>query len=126
MADDGIDFDAPDLASRIEKLSQHALDRLPFGVILVDRYFVVRFYSATEARESGYGMEPLGHDFFEVSRCDNKQDLRDRLMRAIEAGPVDLDFALLGGIAHPKRELRMRVLSARNGGLWMVVERDKA
>ncbi len=126
MADDGIDFDAPDLVGRVEALSQLDLDQLPFGVILLDRHFVVRFYSATEARESGYGMEPLGRDFFEVSRCDDKQSIRDRLMRALEAGPVDFDLALVGDVADPKRELRMRILSARNGGLWMFVERDKA
>lgn len=122
---DGIDFDAPDIARRIEALSQHDLDQLPFGVILLDRYFVVRFYSATEARESGYGMEPLGRDFFEASRCDEKHDLRERLMRAIEAPPVDIDMALMGDPANPKRELRMRIVSARNGGLWLLAERDR-
>ena len=33
----GIDFDAPDLAARVEKVSQFDLDHLPFGVILLDR-----------------------------------------------------------------------------------------
>jgi photoactive yellow protein len=122
---DGIDFDAPDISRRVEALSQHELDQLPFGVILLDRHFVVRFYSATEARESGYGMEPLGRDFFEVSHCDDKQDLRDRWMRAMEQGPVDFDMSRTGDLANPKRELRMRIVSARSGGLWIFVERDK-
>lgn len=126
MADDGIDFDAPDLARRVEALSQHELDRLPFGVILLDRHFVIRFYSEHEARESGYGMEPLGHDFFEASRCDNKADLRERLLRALESGRADFDLALIGDPADPKRELRMRVVTARNGGLWIFVDRDRA
>ena len=65
----GIDFDAPDLAARIEKLSQYDLDRLPFGVILIDGEGIVQFYSETEARESGYGALPLGQNLFEVSRC---------------------------------------------------------
>ena len=123
---DGIDFDAPDLARRVEALSQSALDELPFGVILLDRHFVVRFYSATEARESGYGMEPLGHEFFEVSHCDDKADLRASWLRAMEQGPVDFDLSRTGDLAHPKRELRMRIVSARNGGLWVFVEREKA
>ncbi|RDV05222.1 hypothetical protein [Undibacter mobilis] len=122
---DAIDFDAPDIVQRVEMLSQHDLDRLPFGVILLDRHFVVRFYSATEARESGYGMEPLGRDFFDVSRCDDKDELRARWVGAMEAGPVDFDMARTGDLANPKRELRMRVVSARNGGLWLFVEREK-
>ena len=122
---DGIEFDAPDISRRIEALSQHALDHLPFGVILLDRHFVVRFYSATEARESGYGMEPLGRDFFDVSRCEDKQELRARWVSAMEAGPVDFDMGRPGDFANPKRELRMRVVSARNGGLWVFVERDR-
>jgi len=121
---EGIDFDAPDLVRRVEALSQSALDDLPFGVILLDRHFVVRFYSATEARESGYGMEPLGRDFFEVSRCDDKADLRASWIRAMEQGPVDFDLSRTGDVANPKRELRMRIVSARNGGLWIFVERE--
>lgn len=122
---DAIDFDAPDIARRVEALSQHELDHLPFGVILLDRHFIVRFYSATEARESGYGMEPLGRDFFEVSRCDDKVDLRARWLQAMEQGPVDFDLTRTGDLANPRRELRMRIVTARNGGLWLFVDRDK-
>ncbi len=122
---DAIDFDAPDIAVRVEALSQHELDQLPFGVILLDRHFVVRFYSATEARESGYGMAPLGHDLFDASHCADKKGLRERLMRALEEPPADFDLALKGDAADPNRELRMRIVTARNGGLWLFVDRDK-
>ena len=122
---DAIDFDAPDIARRVEALSQHELDQLPFGVILVDRHFVVRFYSATEARESGSGMEPLGHDLFETWHHSDKNGLRDRMMRALEESPADIDLALKGDAADPNRELRMRIVTARNGGLWLFVDRDK-
>ena len=125
MADDSIDFDAPDLVARIEQLSQHQLDHLPFGVVLLDRRCVVQFYSATEARESGYGMEPLGRDFFDVSHCDSKRDFRERLTRAMEAGAGDFELALPGELANPNREVRIRVMSARKGGVWMFMERDR-
>ena len=122
---DAIDFDAPDIAARVEALSQHELDQLPFGVILLDRHFVVRFYSATEARESGYGMAPLGHDLFDASNCTDKNGLRDRMMRALEEPPADIDLALKGDAADPNRELRMRIVTARNSGVWLFVDRDK-
>ena len=125
MADDNINFDSPDLVARIEQLSQHQLDHLPFGVVLLDRRCVVQFYSATEARESGYGMEPLGRDFFDVSHCEGKRDFRAQLTRAMEEGKVDFELALPGDLANPGREVRIRALSARQGGVWLFMERDR-
>ena len=120
----GIDFDAPDLAARIEKLSQYDLDRLPFGVILIDGEGIVQFYSETEARESGYGALPLGQNLFEISTCMASDDFRGRIARAREQGPVDIEFAWVGDFSDPDRDLRIRVQSARNGGYWICVERD--
>jgi photoactive yellow protein len=118
-----VDFNAPDLAARIEALSQHELDYLPFGVILLDRAGIVLFYSETEARQSGYGSIPVGQNMFEISRC-MQGDLRTRLTRAMEEGPVDLEFGWSGDYDDPQRELRIRVQSSRRGGMWMFIERD--
>lgn len=124
MAAATIDFNAPDLAARIEQLSQYELDRLPFGVILLDREGTVLFYSETEARQSGYGGSPMGQNFFTVSRCAGGEDFRNRIMRAIETGPVDLEFGWPGDYADASRELRIRVQSSRPGGFWICIERD--
>ena len=124
MSHAAIDFDAPDLAARIENSSQSDLDNLPFGVILLDREGIVRFYSATEARLSGYGHAPLGRNLFDVSSCANREVLRERIMRAIEEGSADLEFAWFGDPTDPRREMRIRVQSARSGGVWLCIERD--
>jgi photoactive yellow protein len=121
-----VDFNAPDIAARIEKLSQNELDNLSFGVILLDHQGTVMFYSATEARQSGYGGSPVGQNFFEVSRCAGRDDFRGEIMRASEAGPVDLEFGWPGDYGDPDRELRIRVQSARPGGFWIFIERDAA
>jgi photoactive yellow protein len=126
MATVTVDFDAPDLARRIEQLSQSELDRLPFGVILLDRHGTVLFYSETERRQSGYGELPLGQNLFELSRCLNSDDFRGRIMRAMEEGPVDLEFGWVGDFNDPKRDMRIRVQSSRAGGVWIMVERDPA
>jgi len=117
-----IDFDAPDLAARIEGLDQNAIDALPFGVVHLDPEGTVLFYSATEAKLSGYGMTPLGKNFFEVGRNPANRDLRERIRTAMEAGAVDLEFGWTGDLVNP--ELRMRVQSARDGGVWLCIERD--
>jgi len=119
-----IDFDSPDLAARIEQLDDAQRDNLPFGVIHLDRDDNVLFYSATEAKLSGYGMTPLGKNFFEVGRNPANPDLRRRIHEAMECGTVDLEFGWTGDLVH--RELRMRVQSARDGGVWLCIERDCA
>jgi photoactive yellow protein len=124
MANAAVDFNAPDLAARVENLSQSELDSLPFGVILLDREGTVLFYSETEARQSGYGARPLGQNFFAVARCMSGDDFRGRIMRAMEAGPVDMEFGWAGDFAAPRRDMRMRVQSSRQRGVWILIERD--
>lgn len=119
-----VNFDAPDLAAQIEKLRPDDIDRLPFGVVRLTGDGIVDLYNATEARLSGYGAQPLGQNFFAISRCAGKGDFQARIVRAQEDGPVDLEFAFPGDYANPVRELRIRVQSAGNGGIWMFMERD--
>lgn len=124
MADAEVDYDALDLAARIEQLSQYELDNLPFGVILLDIEGIIRFYSETESRQSGYGSTPLGLNFFDIARCTSKGDFRGQIVRAQEEGKVDLEFAWPGDYDDPAREVRVRVQSARQGGVWMFLQRD--
>jgi photoactive yellow protein len=125
MANAAIDFDAPELAARVEQISQFELDHLPFGVILLDREGIVQFYSATEAEQSGYGAIPIGQNLFKIASCLGSDGFRGRIMQAIEAGPVDLEFGWPSDFADPKRELHIRVQSSRNGGVWIFIERDR-
>ena len=124
MASAFVSFDAPDLAARVEYLRPTERDALPFGVIELDREGQILIYSATEARLSGYGEEPLGKNFFAVGESPNCGELRQRIMQAIERGPVDMEFGWIGGRGASRRELRLRVLSSRRGGVWIFVERD--
>jgi photoactive yellow protein len=119
-----IDFNAPNLGTRIETLNQYEIDQLPFGVILLNREGIVLYYSATEARLSGYGKSPVGQNMFEISTCMGSDNFRGRVTRAMEQGPVDLEFGWPGDFGDPKRELRIRVQSSRSGGVWMFIERD--
>lgn len=124
MPDADIDFDAPDLAARIEQLSDIEIDRLPFGVVRLDAEGVILLYSATEARQSGYGSQPVGLRFFEIASCSSKNDVHAQIVRGQEEGHVDLEFALPGDYADPARGVRLRVQSARQGGVWMFMQRD--
>jgi photoactive yellow protein len=124
MAKASIDFNAADIAAQAEAAHQSDLDALPYGVIKLDRQGIVKFYSATEARLSGYTVVPLGQNLFDISQSLNREDLRARIMGAMENPPADLELAWVGDLANPMRELRIRVQSARDGGVWMFIERD--
>ena len=124
MATATISFDAPDLAALVEQSSQFELDRLPFGVIQLDREGKVLFYSATEAKFSGFKELPLGSNYFTEPLCVNKREIHTRVLRAMEDGPFDLEFGWKGDRVRADRELRIRVQSSRNGGYWMFIERD--
>ena len=117
-------FDDPDLARRVERLSQYEIDLLPFGVILLDHEATVKCYSATETRLSGYGTMPLGRNLFDGSRCVTCADFREKVMRAIESDAADLDLGWFGDAADPRREMRIRVQSVRQGGVWLFIARD--
>jgi len=118
-------FDADDLVDQIESFSQDQLDHLPFGVILIDCEGTVLFYSETEARQSGYGRNPIGQNLFAIAACFDVDDFRGRIERAMEEGNVDLEFGWVGDYADPDRDLRIRVMSAKSrAGIWIFVQRD--
>jgi photoactive yellow protein len=120
-----VDFDAPDLAAQLDALSDAERDALPFGVILLDPEGIVRFYSKTEARFSQYRGPTIGHNFFELAKRASKDELWNAIQRAMEAqGKVDLDFGWAGDHTDPKKQFRLRVVSAKNGGVWLAFERD--
>jgi photoactive yellow protein len=125
MRPDAVRFDAADLVQTIEKLSQYQLDNLSFGVILIDRDGTIRFYSKTEAQKSGYGEDPTGQNLFAISECMASNDFHGRIKRAMDDGPVDLEFGWSGDYDDPTRDLRLRVISASdNNTIWIFIERD--
>jgi photoactive yellow protein len=119
-----IDFDAPDLAARIEQLDDAERDVLPFGVIRLDREGIVQFYNATEGTQSGNPNSPRGLNFYTAS-CMGTDAFRGRIERALEEEPVDLEIAWPRDYGGVNRELRIRVQSARDGGVWVCIERDR-
>ena len=119
-----IDFDAPNLSEQAENASESELDNLPFGVIRLERDGTIQFYSATEARLSGYGANPHGKNLFAISRCFGSDAFRGRVERAMQQGPVDLEIGWPGDYGDPNRELRIRVQSSSGDGLWLFIERD--
>ena len=126
MAGASVDFDATDLAAQLDALGDRERDTLPFGVILLDRDGIIRFYSVTEQRYSKITGQKIGLNFFDIAKRSMKDELWNSIRRALEGGgPVDLDFGWAGDHVDQKKQYRLRVVSAKNGGVWLAFERDE-
>jgi photoactive yellow protein len=119
-------FDAPDARDVLERLDRSVIDELPFGVIRLSATGEVVLYSRTEATRSGRGARPtVGKDFFlDIAPCMNTPAFRHRIAAEAAAGAIDLEIGHTGDFTDRDRFLRIRVLSARGGGLWLMLERD--
>lgn len=118
-------FDEEDLGRRLDALAEEQLHKLPFGVIALDGEGRVRFYSATEAQQSGSAPRSyLGLHFFEsVAPCMDTPELRGRIERARAQGTLDLEVGHTGDFSDPNRFFRVRAVAAADGGLWLALLR---
>ena len=82
--------------------------------------------SRTEATQSGFGDRvALGRPFFtEIAPCLGTPQLLQRIENAQARGLLDISFDQVGDFGAPQRELRVRIMSAAGGGLWVFIERS--
>lgn len=120
-----LSFDTPALAEAIETMSADDIDRLAFGVIGLDPEGTVRVYNETEARLSGRKGRPTeGKMFFgDVAPCMNNSYFKGRIDKALSSGTLDIEFTFVGDFSDRNRELRVRVQSAKDGGIWIFHQR---
>jgi photoactive yellow protein len=118
-------FEEPQLAQIVEKLPEASLHALPYGVIRLNPEGAITFYSETEARLSGYGQRrALGrHLFTEVAPCFAQAGFLRRVEAARATGTVDIAFGHVGDFDDADKELRCRILSASDQGLWVFLQR---
>jgi photoactive yellow protein len=121
-----ITIDMAGLAKAVEQLPKEAVDALPFGAIRLDDAGLVTFYSAAEAKFSGYGSRPaLGKAFFvEMAPCMDTPAFKGRIERGKAAGKYDLEFGWIGDFSDRSRELRVRIQPASDGGCWIFIQRE--
>jgi photoactive yellow protein len=119
---------AAELLAGMEQLPRGALDTLPFGVIRLDAASNVTYLSRTEALQSGYGDRvALGLKFFtELAPCLGSPDLVRRIEQAQVAGTLDITFEQVGDFDDAERLLLVRMLSAPDGGVWVLLQRPYA
>ena len=126
MSPAAIDFDAPDLAARIARLSPSELQNLPFGVMRMKRDGTLVLYNETEARLSGYNVSAQGQNLYTICARFNGDEFRGRIERGLDEGHVDFELGWRGDFGDPSRELRIRVQLSDRTSVWIFIERDRA
>lgn len=118
-------FEAPDLARRVEALSPQARDTLPFGAVELDAMGRVLYFSAVEARQSGFHQPTDGRGFFTtIAPCMNTPHVRGRLDQAMREGRVDLEVGWHGDYRDEDAFMRIRAQSSSRGGVWLFLNRE--
>ena len=121
-----IDFESPDLVKQIERLSPEQVDQLHFGVVRLNAVGNVESFSKREQQMSGWSKQtPIGLDFFsQVAPCMAGPGFKGAIDAAVVAGTLDAEFLHTGDFADRDREIRVRALSASDGGVWLFLLRD--
>lgn len=123
-----LSFEASDLSAQMENLEPEQFDALPFGAIKLDENGRVVAFNEAERILSGYGSRPtIGKVFFtEIAPCMDDPEFRGRIDAARERGTLNLQFAWIGDFADASRQVKVRVHSASDGGVWIFIQRPAA
>lgn len=121
-----LDFDTNALAAELARLTTDQISALPYGVIRLDKDLRVVFYSASEARLSGYGSKPtIGKLFFsDIAPCMRVPGFLGKIENARKQGNLDLEFGWIGDFSDRNRSIKVRIQSAHDGGIWIALKRD--
>lgn len=117
-------LNAAELQQELDQRSASGLDTLPFGVIRLNAQGKVVYLSRTEARQSGFHEHAEGLSFFtELAPCMANPHFVARVEQARAAAVLDVTFEQIGDFDDPERELRVRMISAPDRGIWVCLER---
>ena len=107
------------------RCSVEEIDRLPFGVIKVDRKGTILFYNDTEGRLAGFApANVVGRNFFrDIAPCTNRPEFLGRFLHGVKTGRFDVTFRYL--FAFRSREAVVRVTfrnSYFDDAVWILID----
>ena len=121
-------FESDDLAANVEAMTAEDRNALPFGAVRLDANNIVQFFSDTEAEGSGMGHRgQVGRNFFaDIAPCLANDDYLGRIQHARSHGEIDIEMGWVGDYGDANSALRVRIMSAPDGGLWIFNLRENA
>lgn len=115
---DGIDFGA------VARLSDEAIDGLPFGLLTLDSAGRVIAYNDTESRMSGLPRDRvIGRDFFnEVAPCTRVREFQGRFLELVQnpSGLRVQSFDFVFRFNHSEQQVSIVIVPARARGQFRV------
>jgi photoactive yellow protein len=107
----------------IDTLTPEELDRLPFGVIYLDRAGMVLKYNAFESQMSGCAAnQVLGRLFFdEVAPCAQVPEFKGMFFEHVNLGTLNHHFVFEFPFRPLSRTVRIHMLSGPNKTGWIFV-----
>jgi photoactive yellow protein len=121
-----IDFGDPQLATKMDEMSQQELDDLPFGVLKLDDAGRIVGYNRIEAEIAEVDFaKQINHNFFtEIAPCMDNPFFRGRFEEGIQAGGLALDFEFETDMDPRAEHIRVRMLtSGEPSQYWVLIKR---
>jgi photoactive yellow protein len=121
---DGLDF------GTVAKISDSALEGLPYGMITLDSAGRVLTYNDTEARMSGVPVDRvLGKNFFEdVAPCTRVREFQGKFLEMV-ANPTQVrvqSFDFVFRFAHSEQQVSIMIVPARARGQFRLAMTRRA
>lgn len=113
-----------DMLESIDTLSPDELDRLPWGIIQLDRTGRILNFNAVESRLASLAKtDAIGKQFFtEIAPCTRVQAFYGRFKEGVIQESLDTSFSFHFAFKQSPRDVTVRLLySKRSRTVWVII-----
>ena len=124
MFDSHADAPGNDVLEAIDSMTPDQLDRLPYGLIQLDRTGRILNYNAVESQLASLPQEEaIGKQFFtEIAPCTRVQEFYGRFKEGVIQESLDSSFRFHFAFKQSPRDVTVRLLySKRSRTVWVLI-----
>ena len=113
-----------DVLDAVDTMSPEELDRLPYGMIQLDRTGRILNYNAVESKLASLRKEDaIGKQFFtEIAPCTKVQEFHGRFKEGVIREALDTSFRFHFAFKQSPRDVTVRLLySKRTRTVWVLI-----
>jgi len=121
-------YDPLDIDNALSRMAAEEIDRLPFGVIKVDRKGKILLYNAAEGLISGRDpARVVGRNFFrEIAPCTNRAEFLGRFVEGLKSGKLDTQFKYLFDFRMKPTMVSVHLRSSyHDDNVWIVIQAER-
>lgn len=121
-------YDPLGIDNVLSRMAPDEIDRLPFGVIKVDRRGKILVYNAAEGLISGRNpARVVGRNFFrEIAPCTNRAEFLGRFVEGLKTGRLDTQFKYLFDFRMRPTMVSVHLRSSHHdGNVWIVIQAEQ-